>query len=181
MKDDSPPPNHFPDGTAWYVLRTKNKCEHIAAAHLRLLENVETFCPRIRYHKATQRGKVLYSQAMFPSYLFAKFHYEEQSRAVVHAHGVTKVVRFGNECPAIAPTYIDFLKTEMGPEEIKTLKPRMEPGDEVEIANGPFRGLKAIVQFYHPAKERIGILMEIMGHQQRTTVSTADLVSVAYG
>ena len=174
------PPHHFPDGTAWYTLRTKTKSEHIAAAHLRQLENVQTFCPRIRFHKATQRGKVLFHQAMFPCYVFARFNFDQQSRAVTYANGVSTIVHFGDHHPPIAPEFIDFLRAEMGPEEVKTLSPVMEPGDEVEIADGPFRGLKTIVHRFLPAKERVQILMEVLGHYQPVEISTKDLVAVNY-
>lgn len=174
------PPNHFEDGTAWYALRTKNKSEHIAAATLRQFEGVETFCPRIRYHKATRRGKVLFHQAMFPAYLFARFDLQEQYRAVIHARGVTGMVHFGEQRPAIDPNLITFLRQEIGEDEVKTLKPCMEPGDEVEIANGPFRGLQAIVRHYMPAKDRVQVLMEMLGNDQVVNVGTQDLVSVTY-
>lgn len=161
-------------------MRTKIKSEHIAAAHLRKYNNVDTFCPRIRFHKATRRGKVLFHQAMFPSYIFARFNFENESRAVTYANGVSNIVHFGEYFPPIAPGFIDFLRQEMGEDEVKTLKPAIEPGDEVEIADGPFRGLKAIVRHYMPAKERVQVLMQVLGEAQPVDVSTDDLVAVNY-
>ena len=177
-KEPEQPHHYFPDGTAWYAIRTKTKCEHIAAAHLRQLDRVETFCPRIRFYKATQRGKVLFHQAMFPSYIFARFHLESQSRAVTYANGVSTVVHFGDYHPPIVPTFIDFLRDEMGPGEVKTLRQVISPGDEVEIAEGPFRGLRAIVHHYIPAKERVQILMEVIGQTQPVDISAKALVAV---
>lgn len=174
------PRHHLPDGTAWYTLRTKTKSEHIAAAHLRILGDVETFCPRIRYHKATQRGKVLFHQAMFPCYIFARFDFESRSRAVTYANGVSTIVHFGDHRPPIDPSFIDFLRTEVGPEEVKTLNPVMEPGDEVEVAEGPFQGIRAVVQRYMPAKDRVQILMNFLGQTQPVEVPTKDLVAVNY-
>lgn len=174
------PLHHFPDGTAWYTLKTKTKSEHIAAAHLRKYHDVEIFCPRIRFHRVTRRGKVLFHQAMFPSYIFARFDFEEQSRAVTYANGVSTIVHFGEHYVPIAPDFIDFLKSEIGPGEVKTLKPTIEPGDEVEIAVGPFRGIRAIVHHYMPAKERVQILMEVLGRMQPVNVSTNNLVAVNY-
>jgi len=174
------PPHHFEDGTAWYALRTKNKSEHIAAATLRQFDGVETFCPRIRYQKATRRGKVLFHQAMFPAYLFARFDLQEQYRVVIHARGITGMVHFGEQRPAIDPNLITFLRQEIGEDEVKTLKPCMEPGDEIEIANGPFRGLRAIVRHYMPAKDRVQVLMEMLGNDQVVSVGTQDLVSLSY-
>lgn len=180
MKNQDADPNVLPDGTAWYTLRTKTKAEHIAAAHLRQFSGVETFCPRIRFHKATQRGKVLFHQAMFPSYIFARFDFEKQCRAVTYANGVSTIVHFGDQYIPIAPTFIHFLRQEMGPEEVKYVKPAIEPGDEVEIAEGPFRGVKAIVHHYMPAKDRVQVLMEMLGKTQPVEVPAQDLVGVPY-
>ncbi len=174
------PPHFLPNGTAWYTLRTKMKNEHIAAAHLRQYHQLETFCPRIRFHKATRRGKVLFHQAMFPGYIFSRFDFTQQSRAVAYANGVTSIVHFGEQYLPIAPDFIDFLRAEMGPEEVKTLKPTIEAGDEVEIAEGPFRGIKAVVHHYMPAKERVRILLEVLGRLQPVDVPTEHLVAVNY-
>ena len=39
------------------------------------------------------------------------------------------------------------------------------PGDEVEIAEGAMRGLRAIVTRVLPGRERIAVLMEFLGRQ----------------
>ena len=44
--------------TEWYCVRTQTKREHIAAGHLRELEGVEVFCPRLKYRKATRRYRL---------------------------------------------------------------------------------------------------------------------------
>ena len=38
----------------WYAIHTKAKSEHIATAHLKLLDpEMQVFCPRIRFQKKT--------------------------------------------------------------------------------------------------------------------------------
>ena len=50
----------------WYVVRTRQKSEHIAAAHLQKYANLDqVFCPRIKFEKATLRGKVWFIEALF--------------------------------------------------------------------------------------------------------------------
>src|SRR5580704_14219005 len=87
--------------SAWYCLRSQPKHEHIAAAHLRLLQDVTVFCPRIRFKRATRQGLVWVTEAMFPSYLFAHFELAEMHRQVRYAHGVTDIVQFGGRYPTI--------------------------------------------------------------------------------
>src|SRR5580658_9275398 len=81
---------------AWYCLRSQPKHEHIAAAHLRLLEGVTVFCPRIRFKRATRKGLVFVTEAMFPGYLFARFELAEMHRQVRYTHGVRGIVRFAD-------------------------------------------------------------------------------------
>ena len=44
-------PEEAPMEARWYCLRTKPKHEHIAAAHVRLCEGVEVYCPRVRIQR----------------------------------------------------------------------------------------------------------------------------------
>lgn len=163
---------------AWYCVRTKSKAEHIAAAHLRRLEGVEVFCPRIRYQKATQRGKVWFKEALFPGYLLVAFDLVESLRAVSSAHQVTKVVRFGEAYPSIGDGVVAELKRELDNEELVTLEEPLAPGDEVQVTEGPMMGMRAIVTRLIPAKERVQILLEILGREREVEV---DQVSVSTG
>ena len=86
---------------AWYCLRSQPKHEHIAAAHLRILEGVTVFCPRIRFKRVTRQGSVWVTEAMFPGYLFAHFELLEMHRQVRYAHGVSGIVRFADRYPTI--------------------------------------------------------------------------------
>lgn len=162
---------------AWYCVRTKPQSEHVAASQVRQSLGIETFCPRIRYHKTTRRGKVLFHQAMFPCYLFVRFDLATQLRAVTYARGVTDVVRFGNQIPTVDPELIEFLRQEVGPSESKYVETEIAPGVEVEIASGPFRSMKAIVQVYMPAKDRIRVLLEVLGRPVMAEVSVSQVVA----
>ena len=57
----------------WYVLRTRPKSEHIAANALAQRSGIEVYCPRLKFRKMTSRGKVTFTEALFPGYIFAYF------------------------------------------------------------------------------------------------------------
>jgi transcriptional antiterminator RfaH len=107
--------------SAWYCLRSRPKHEHIAAAHLRMLEGVTVFCPRIRFKRATRRGIVWFTEAMFPGYLFGRFELAEMHRHVQCAHGVGGIVRFGNRYPTIEERALAQLRDQTGVTEVKEL------------------------------------------------------------
>ena len=168
------------DTYAWYCVRTKPKREHLAAKSLDQLEGVKSFCPRLRYRKATRRGKVWWVEAMFPGYIFAFFNHHENERNVVHTHGVMTLLKFGNYVPEIPDTFIAELHQQMqeqqeGEDDMLTLEPNISEGDEVEIAHGALRGFQGTVVEVLPSHERVKLLVEFLGNQQ--TVET-DLYSL---
>jgi len=156
---------------AWFCVRAQTKREHIAAEHLRTIESIEVFCPRIRYRKATRRGKIWWLEPLFPGYVLAKFSLAEMERAVTFCQGVRGLVRFGSGIPAIPEAFVESLKKEIHDRQatddgVFTVSPTIEIGDEVEIAVGPLRGMKGTVVTVPTAAERVKILIEFLGQPQ---------------
>ncbi len=168
-----------PSQPAWYCLRTQTKREHLAAKSLAQIEGVESFCPRLRYRKATRRGKIWWVEAMFPGYIFAFFSRAESERQVVHTHGVMKLLKFGDYVPEIPSTFIAELCQQMqngdGGDDMLTLQPTVRVGDEVEIAHGALQGFQGQVLEVLPAQERVRLLVEFLGDRQ---IVDADLFSL---
>src|ERR1035441_3647403 len=71
----------------WFCLRTQSKHEHIAAVHLRKMDGVGVFLPRIRFQRNTRQGLAWVTEALFPGYLFARFDWHDSLRQVQAAHG----------------------------------------------------------------------------------------------
>jgi transcriptional antiterminator RfaH len=165
----------------WFCLRCQTKREHIAAGHLRELDGVEVFCPRLRYRKATRRGKIWWVEPMFPGYLLAKFNIHEMERAVTFCQGVRGLVRFGSEIPPVPESFVEAIKHEIlnrkGAEhdELVTLSPVIQIGDEVEVAYGPLQGMQGTVVSVPSATERVKILIEFLGNPQAVDM---DLFSI---
>lgn len=163
-------------------MRCQTKREHIAAGHLRELEGIEVFCPRLRYRKATRRGKIWWVEPMFPGYVLARFNMSEMERAVTFCQGVRGLVRFGSDIPAIPESFVEAMKTEIRSrqdaheeDELVTLSPMIQLGDEVEVANGPFQGMQGTVIAVPSATERVKILLEFLGKPQAVDM---DLFSI---
>ena len=174
----TPPKSNSPE---WFCVRTQTKREHIAAGHLREVEGVEVFCPRLRYRKATRRGKIWWVEPLFPGYLLAKFNLHEMERAVTFCQGIRGLVRFGSEIPAVPPAFVESLRNEVrnraadGEEELFSVSPVIEAGDEVEIAHGPLQGMRGTIVSVAPAAERVKILLDFLGQPQAVDV---DLFSI---
>lgn len=161
----------------WYCVHTKPKTEHLAAAGLAAFGEVETFCPRIRFQRSTARGKVWFLEALFPSYFFARFDLSSRYRAVKHANHVIGVVGFGGNPVAIPEQTLADLRAEMQGVEIREVTHGVRVGDTVEVAEGPMRGLKGIVECMTSGDNRVRILLEFLGRQSLVEVPSSKLLS----
>ena len=160
-----------PNTPRWFCVRTQTKREHIAAKHLRELEGIEVFCPRIKYRKATRRGKIWWLEPLFPGYLLAKFDIMEMERAVTFCQGVRGLVRFGSETPDVPEEFVASLIQQVREQcsddsELITVAPAISVGDEVEVAHGPFQGMKGTIRSVAPANERVKVLLEFLSQVQ---------------
>ena len=161
---------------AWFCLRSQRKHEHIAAARLRE-EGFEAFSPRIRFKRPTRRGLSWVTEALFPTYLFARFDWHSSVRHVRHVSGIAGVVHFGDEWPAIPDLEIIRLQQYFGNSELHVIDQELAPGDEVQIASGAFEGLTAVIQRIMPSQERVKVLLEFVGRQTTVEIDRAVLIS----
>jgi transcriptional antiterminator RfaH len=164
------------DEPFWFCLKAQPKREHLAATALRRQFRIECSSPRLRFRKMTKRGPVWFVEAMFPGYLFAKFVYSEQHRAVENCHGVAGVVRFGDRLAILPENIVTELQSKAGAEEVVTLDSAIKIGQPVQIIEGPFRGLDGVVTHLLSAKERIRVLLEFLGRSLETEISTAKVL-----
>lgn len=174
----SEPSNNAP---AWYCVRTQTKREHLAAEHLRGIEGVEVFCPRLRYRKATARGKIWWVEPFFPGYVLAKFDLDTMDRTITFSHGVRGLVRFGSIVPTIPESLIHSLQRDIrehSSHETDTLEtaPIIEIGDEVHFAHGPLQGMNGIIVSIAPAVERVKVLLEFLGQPNTVDVDLFSLL-----
>src|SRR6266446_3405821 len=147
----------------WFCLKTQPKREHLAATALRRQFTVECFSPRLRFRRMTQRGPVWFVEAMFPGYLFAKFVYSTQHRAVESSHGLRGILRFGERLATLPEGTVIALQSKAGAEEVVTVDSSLKIGQPVQLIEGPFQGLEVIVTQLLPARERIRVLLEFLG------------------
>ncbi|MBJ7258677.1 MAG: KOW motif-containing protein [Chthoniobacterales bacterium] len=160
----------------WFCLRTRPKHEKLAAQFLRTHVGLEVFSPLVRFQRATMQGKKWFEEALFPCYIFGRFPYLTHFRLVASAMGVTKVVGFGGQPSVVADAVITELREFARDNETIEIAPAIEPGDEVTVLDGPFKGLRAVVTRVMPAKERVAVLLELLGTQREVEVTAQRVV-----
>ena len=168
-------PSQQPLGS-WFCLRAQPKREHIAAACLRRFSEVEVFCPRVRLRKRTNRGPVWFVEAMFPGYLFARFDYATLHRRVRQGPGVSGFVQFGDRLALLPDELISEIRARTGKDELMEINQGIQPGQNVQITQGPFQGLEGLVTRLITARDRVQILIECMGRSLHAEAGVSDLV-----
>jgi transcriptional antiterminator RfaH len=161
----------------WYCVRSKPKHEHIAAAHLRSLEKVEVYCPRLRSRRMTRKGPAWFTEAFFPGYLFARFDSSFRRKAVLYAQGVSGIVQFGGDLAVVPQEIIEELKNSVSDLGVHVIDdPEIRGGDSVVVTRGIFKGIRTLVTQSMPSAQRVRILLEILGECREVVVSKSDLL-----
>lgn len=160
----------------WYCFTTQTKREHVAATNIKVRAGIEAFCPRIAYKKNTKRGIVRFVEPLFPNYIFVFCEIHTHLRHIMSMQGVKHVVKYGDRIPEMSPYFIEELAKHF-PEDIKELEnPEILPGQEVILTEGPFKDLKAIVDSYAPATDRIKVLLDFLGRDISIEVASSEII-----
>lgn len=153
---------------SWYVVNTKPKKE-FQAAKLFAEGGFTYYNPVYK-----QEGRV---RPFFPGYGFLTFDFPEQYRTVKYTRGIKRVV--GNkEGPIPIP---DAVIRELKAREIGGLieleKHGAAPqvGDEIEVAEGPLKGLRGVFQKEIDDKERVMILLSYVSYQGQLLIEKGKL------
>jgi transcriptional antiterminator RfaH len=150
---------------AWFVAMSKPRAEEVARQHL-VNQGFDVYlpmCPRIVRRQGRYVTEV---STMFPRYLFVRPFQEEQSISSIRSTvGVQQLVRFGTEfAQASSSLVVDIKAIEAflldNPESLP-----FKAGDEVEITEGPFAGIKATV--FACAESRVLLLFQLMGSMRK--------------
>ena len=159
---------------AWFCVRSQPKHEHIAAANLNQMPGIEVFNPRLQCRKITRRGPVRFVESLFPNYLFVRFA-PAMLEDIKYAGGVSYIVHFGDRYPTIPEGVMKELKENFDQRESQLFLEVPEEGEEVMITDKALYGLQGIVLRVLPAKERVQVLLEMLG---RTATVELNLKSV---
>ena len=168
LPSDSPA---FSEDPLWYCLKTGPKQEGIATRLLRAEMGLEVFCPKVRFKRARATGVAWVSEAMFPGYLFARFSYPALHRRIAATSGVSRILSFGGRPCVVEGSIIEDLRRHVADGETVEISAEIREGEEVKIVEGPFMGVKALVTRVLPARERVAILLNLLGQEREIEVS----------
>ena len=160
----------------WFCVRSQPKREHIAAANVKPFPGVEVFNPRLRYRKITRRGPVWFVESLFPNYLFVRFS-APMLEEIKFAPGVSYIVHFGDRYPTVPETVMQELKDNFGLKESQLFLEVPREGEEVTITDKALYGMQAVVLKVLPAKERVQVLLEMLGRTSTVELKLSSVVA----
>ena len=156
----------------WYAVHTKPRQEATAERNLQR-QGFAIYSPKIRVRKLKRNKWVKVVEPLFPRYLFIQVDPDQHSLAPVRSTvGVAGLVRFGQQLRPVPDTVIAFLRQAENPETHQHHADEWphRSGDEVEVLEGPFKGLSAIFQAA-TSEDRALLLIDLLGRQNTVDVA----------
>jgi len=144
----------------WYLIRCKANQQLRAQSNL-AMQGFDTYTPTLLHERVLRRQRVIRSEPVFPGYIFIQLGAESNWRALRSTRGVGQLVSFNGAPQALPDTLVQALHTRF---DAHQAMPLFRPGDCVQITDGCFRHLEAIVKAV-TADERIVVLLNILQSQ----------------
>ena len=161
------------DTTAWYLIHTKPRQEHIALTNLER-QGYTCYLPLLRVEKIRRRKAEVVSEPMFARYLFVRLDTSDNGPSwapIRSTLGVSQLVRFGTRPAKVEDPLVDLLRNR---ELAQPTEPLFSQGDKVVITEGPFAGLEAAYQMTD-AEQRAMVLLHILSQPVPVKIDAASL------
>lgn len=165
------PPDSFPaeneTAARWYCIHTKRYKERWVT-HQLVEVCAEVYLPLLRERRRVRRQEVWRIEPLFPSYVFARFALAPRFRAVRYTPGVLELVSGREGEPLeVEPLIITALRERSPQGWLEVQPPPFVPGEELEVVDGPFQGLRALFQQELRGGERVAVLLELLSSHVR--------------
>ena len=158
----------------WFLVKTKPRQERRAAENLER-QGVVSFCPMVNMGKISRGRRMVVEEVLFPGYLFVNFDQHKVSATSIRStRGVSQFVSFSGKRGACARGARRPRAARAALEEGIDSPSLPKPGDQLEILDGPFRGLNGV--FSQPdGNSRAIILIKLLNQQIKASMPLRDL------
>ena len=163
----------------WYVVHTKPRQEHRALLNL-TQQGYECYLPLVDTEKLRQNVVKLVQEPLFSRYLFIRLDTGMAGKSwgpIRSTIGVCRLVTFGYEPAKVDSELIEILRRHQSGAAHEPVR-LFQPGEQVQIKDGPFAGLHAIYQM-GDGESRAMVLIEILSKPSQLILSPASLRKMA--
>ncbi|MEH6632320.1 MAG: transcriptional activator RfaH [Halopseudomonas aestusnigri] len=160
----------------WYVVNTHSNQEIRAEINL-TRQGYQVFLPYFMKSRKHARKIDIVKKALFPGYLFVELDTSVDNwSSINNTFGVRGLIAYGNRLPNLPDKFVSNLKINRTEKDY--CDPELKPGEKVKFLTGPFENV--IGSLSHMIdRERISVLLDLLGREVKTTVSRFDVTSVA--
>jgi transcriptional antiterminator RfaH len=163
----------------WCAAQLQASRERLALHMLQEIEGFTVYAPRLRQRRRRHGRSIETLPLLFVSYVFVAI--ELQWHRARWAPGVVRLVMDGLQPARVPDQVITELRRRERKGAIELPKPRgLQAGDQVKILRGPFGGHLGLYAGMKP-RERIDVLLQLLGAQTRVTLSKSDVEAVKAG
>ena len=147
----------------WYLVYCKPREEFRAQQHLANLGFV-SYLPLLSKSKLKAGKAVIVKEPLFPRYLFLQATPEMNLAVVKNTRGVTDFVRFGGKIATIPAGLIAQLtEQQIMLQQLESNKQAYQPGEALQILQGPYQGLAAVYQMADGAGRSL-VLIQLLNN-----------------
>ena len=159
----------------WYAVYTKPKKEPQVRALLQE-QGLEVYLPTVR--RKVRRRDWPERMVYFPCYLFVRVDFQITPRSSIDwLPGVRHIVRSGEQPTIVADEIIDLIRHRLDNLEIAEYT-NFKPGDRVRITAWPLQDLEAVFVQSLPSKDRIRILLDVMGRMTPVEIDSGQVEKI---
>jgi transcriptional antiterminator RfaH len=158
----------------WYTLYTKPNSEY-QVAHTLERRGIHTYLPEIEAPKTQRKSG---REPFFPCYLFTRVDFTKVGLSQVRwTPGLRRVVAFGEHPVPLPDEVIELIQRKLDAINATGGRPghSFQPGETVQITDGPLQGLLAVFEGPSTPTERVQVLLSFLGHTSRAHVPVTDL------
>jgi transcription elongation factor/antiterminator RfaH len=160
------------DTLCWYVVHTHPNQEERTNSNLRAL-GLETVSPKLRVNRYNEFTGHLtrITKPLFPSYIFARFKFNELYHRIRFTRGVHSLVCFNNSPTPVEDDIVGLVQSRIGSDGFVKTFEELKAGDEVLINDGRFQNLCGVFEREMPDADRVRILLSTVNFQAHVVVN----------
>jgi transcription antitermination factor NusG len=166
--------------TNWYAVHAKPHREDCAASNIAAL-GLDVLLPKVKKERSTYGHPRTIATPLFPGYFFAHFCTALCLDRVRYARGVMHIVG-AKHCPSAVPddVIVSIRNRIQVDGYVKLARLLVQPGDWVQIEQGPLQGLMGRIEQEDDDAKRVTILLDAI-LQARVSVEKRWLSAVPAG
>ena len=158
----------------WYLVQLKSNSHRLAEQNLNR-QGFETFLPMQEVISRKASRFVNNLRPLFPGYMFVSVNIDLAPWQKINStRGVSRLLSFNGQLKPLPLPLILGLKSRCDSSGNVLSPKRLHRGDQVELLKGPFAHFVATVETID-IKQRIWVLMELMGQETRIQVPPNNL------